>query len=139
MLRMECATKGKPANIPAPRRPERNGSILVVLAVERTVGNGFCLEDAFRRAGVGSMTTLRRTGAGVGSSGECVSVGEKGCIFCGLRWRRRARENSGERNTRTTRAYPEPHQVSEVSSLWPNGRKQAREFGKIDPYLRYKG
>ena len=36
------------------------------------------------------------------------------------------------------RAYPEPHQVSEVSSLWPNGRKRAREFGKTDPYLRYK-
>ena len=135
---MECATKGKPAKIPAPRCPERNGDDSSA-AVERTVGNGLCLEDTFRRAGVGSLTTLRRTGAGVGSSGERVLVAEKGRILCGLRWRRRVRENSGERITRAARAYPEPHQVSEVSSLWPNGRKQAREFGKIDPYLRYKG
>lgn len=131
------ATKGNPANIPEPRPPERSGTrVLRMPAAERTVGNGICSEDASRCAGVGSLTTLRRTGAGVASRGECVSSAEKGRFSCGLRWRRGARENSEERTARRARAYQEPHQVSEVSSLWPNGRKQAREFGKMDPYLR---
>lgn len=139
----ERATKGKPANIPAPRRHERSGIRSVPLggrvAAERTVGNGFWFEDVPRRAGVGSLTTLRRKHAGIGSSAERALVAEKGRRTRGLRWRRGARENSNERIALTARSYPEPHQVSEVSSLWPNGRKQAREIGKMDPYLRYKG
>lgn len=54
-------------------------------AVERTVGNGFWFEDVSRCAGVGSLTTLRRSDAGFGSSVERVRVAEKGRIACGLR------------------------------------------------------
>ena len=85
MLCKKRATKGQPANIPAPRRPERNGTREAIPAVEHTVGNGFWLEDVSRCAGVGSLTTLRRSDAGVGSSAECVRVAEKGRIPCGLR------------------------------------------------------
>jgi len=131
-------TKGQSANIPTPRRCERTRVPSDRRAGERSVGNGFWLEDVLPHVGVGSLTTLRRTRAGAGSSAECVRFGEKGRCTCGLRQRRRTRENSSERAYETTGTYPEPHQVSEMSSLWPNGRKWAREFGKIDPYLRYK-
>jgi len=131
-------TKGQSANIPTPRRCERTRVSSDRRAGERSVGNGFWLEDVLPHVGVGSLTTLRRTRAGAGSSAECVRFGEKGRCTCGLRQRRRTRENSSERAYETTGTYPEPHQVSEMSSLWPNGRKWAREFGKIDPYLRYK-
>jgi len=78
-------TKGKPANIPAPRRPERTRVSPRGRAGERSVGNGLWLEDVLPHTGVGSLTTLRRPSAGVGSSAECASVGEKGRCSCGLR------------------------------------------------------
>lgn len=133
-------TKGQPANIPAPRRPERTRARRAIGDARASVPSATASgsKTSSVRAGVGSLTTLRRARAGVGSSAERVRVGEKGRCSCGLRTRRRARENSNERSARTASAYREPHQVSEVSSLWPNGRKRAREFGKMDPYLRYK-
>ena len=77
-------TKGQPANIPAPRRTERicSASARRMSVPSATVSGS---KTSSSRAGVGSLTTLRRVRAGVGSSAECVHIGEKGRYSCGLR------------------------------------------------------
>lgn len=104
-----------------------------------TVGNGVWFGDVSQCVGCRSLLHLRRGDGGVGPAGDVAILAEKGHTCRGLRSHCATLEKPNERTNATNRAYPEPHQVSEVSILWPNGLKRAKEIGKMDPYLRYKG